>query len=356
MLYVRSILAHTADESFFVVRHLNRSEGSHMKHVYPYILKPAYKDYIWGGNRIIQHFNRAMPAGIYAESWEVSDRPEGPSVIANGPMAGQPLADVLNAHGSDIMGSERDRFPLLIKLIDANQTLSVQVHPNDDTARRYGGEAKTEMWYILAAEDNACVYAGMKDGVTPGQLRAALENNDDVEPLLVRQPVRAGDAVFMPGGRVHAIGAGCLILEVQQNSNTTYRMYDWGRKGPDGKPRELHIEQSLQVIQWNDPTPALVSPRCISRMEENELWEVLSCPYFRLERLVLNTPWQAGNDGRSFHVVFIAKGTGTIQWGTQDTIKVKAGQSVLIPAAIPSYQLLPEASGMEILRATSPGL
>jgi mannose-6-phosphate isomerase len=344
MLYAGSIFPH--NESVF-------SGRMSMQNLYPLLLKPAYKDYLWGGERIIRHFNRDMPPGVYAESWEVSDRPEGPSVIANGPLAGQPLADILAAHGMAVMGSERDRFPLLIKLIDASKTLSVQVHPNDDTARRYGGEAKTEMWYILAADDEACVYAGLKDGVTPEQLRAALENND-VEPLLVRQPVRAGDAVFMPGGRVHAIGAGCLILEVQQNSNTTYRMYDWGRQGPDGKPRELHIEQSLQVIQWNDPTPALLKPRCLSHMENNELWEVLSCPYFRLERLVLHSLWNAGNDGHTFHVLFVARGGGKITWGSEGCAELQAGQSVLIPACMSAYELAPESGGMEILRATSP--
>ena len=174
------------------------------------------------------------------------------SVVSNGPLTGKSFSSVLREDPRSFLGSRvsGNRFPLLIKLIDARQKLSVQVHPNDATAAEFGGEAKTEMWYLLGDND-ARVYCGLKDGITRESfLRAVAEgtSGDTMRPV----PVQKGDAVFVRGGRVHAIDEGCLILEIQQNSNTTYRIYDWGRMGNDGKPRELHIEQAINVISWDD--------------------------------------------------------------------------------------------------------
>jgi mannose-6-phosphate isomerase len=323
--------------------------------LYPLCFRPVYQSYPWGGDRIIRRFGRSEPPGIYAESWEISDRPEGLSVVENGPLTGRSLADLLAHYGAGLIGSGRgtDRFPLLIKVIDARERLSVQVHPDDATAARFGGEAKTEMWYLLDAEPGAQVYAGLRIGVDEEQLREAL-TDQRLEKILAPVPVAAGDAVFMPGGRVHAIDAGCLVLEVQQNSNTTYRLFDWGRTDARGRPRALHVEEALRVIRWDDPASAKVCPRRLGFMGGNELWEVLACPYFRVERLVVKEDWPCALDGRTFHALFVAGGAVNLG-GPGEALRLAAGTSCLVPAAVPEYALEPDGTAAaEVIRITTP--
>ncbi len=325
-----------------------------MKSLYPLFFEPVYQQYVWGGDRIARRFNRDLPEGVYAESWEVSDRTEGMSVVANGPLKGMPLADLIRDYGRDLLGTDSDeaRFPLLVKLIDARETLSVQVHPNDERAAACGGEAKTEMWYVLEADPSARVYAGVRPGVDEVKFRDAMEQGA-LEDLLHVEPVQAGDAIFMPGGRVHAIGAGCLLLEVQQNSNTTYRLYDWGRVGADGKPRDLHIDQAMQVIRWHDEDRVKMRPRRLGLIEKNELWEVLTCSHFRMERLLIREPWPAGHDGRSFQVLFCADAPVRIRAenGSQDLV---SGGTCLIPASVTRYTVEPLGAPATLLRITRP--
>lgn len=321
--------------------------------VYPLKFEPVYKDYLWGGDKIIRRFARLAPPGIYAESWEVSAHPDGMSVVADGPLAGRSLADLVADMGERLVGTRTrtPHFPLLIKLIDARQQLSVQVHPNDATAAAYGGEAKTEMWYVLDADAGACVYAGLQPGCTPDQLKAAVEDST-VEDLMVTIPVAAGDAVFIPGGRVHAIGAGCLLLEVQQTSNTTYRLYDWARVGADGKTRELHVDQALQVIDWQDTGDAKVGDGAAAPGGAG-FRELYRSPYFKLEHARLREPLAGGTDGSTFEVLFCASGRAMLESEAgQETLA--AGTSILIPAAPSAYRLSPEGAEVEILRVTVP--
>jgi mannose-6-phosphate isomerase len=315
----------------------------------PLFFEPVYKDYVWGGDRIPRIFDRALPPGRYAESWEVSARPEGMSVVSEGPHAGRALADLIAAHGVDLLGARvgADRFPLLIKLIDARETLSVQVHPNSETAQRTGGEPKTEMWYVLDAAPEACVYVGFRPGVTPDLLRKALRDNA-VEDLLVRMPVRPHDAIFVPGGRVHAIGAGCLLLECQQNSNTTYRLYDWGRVGADGKPRELHIEPALQAIDWDEPPSARATPRALPAAPPNSCAEIVRCPFFRMRRIELRAPETWPADRGSFRVLFAAEGDVMLDAGAHAT-RLPRGRSALMPADCPDTVVRPGPRGATIL-------
>lgn len=315
----------------------------------PFFLKPVYQDYLWGGDRIPARFQRDLPPGRYAEAWEVSARPEGQSLVVDGPWAGEPFGEVVRANGAALLGRRMaaGRFPLLIKLIDARETLSVQVHPNNGNAARTGGEPKTEMWYVLDAEPGACVYAGLQPGVTERDLRAALADNT-VERLLVKLPVKAHDAVFVPGGRVHAIGAGCLLLECQQNSNTTYRLYDWGRTGADGKPRELHIEPAMKVINWNEPTPELAQPKRLEVAGANERWEITRCPFFRMQRLDLVTEYTLPARPDAFRVLFVADGTIELQTETYRSI-APVGRTVFVPAACPHLTLGPGAAGATVM-------
>jgi mannose-6-phosphate isomerase len=214
---------------------------------------------VWGGRTLERLYGKALPPDVpIGESWEVSDRPGDESVIANGPLAGRTLRWLMEEHGADLLGAATpapgNRFPLLCKILDAREKLSLQVHPPGDAQL---GDPKTEMWYVAAAEPGAQLYVGLKRGVTREQFEGGIRNGTVAE-CFHRIPVRAGDTMFLPSGRVHAIGAGLVIFEIQQNSDTTFRVFDWNRAGLDGRPRELHVEESLASIDFEDFEPALV--------------------------------------------------------------------------------------------------
>jgi mannose-6-phosphate isomerase len=235
-------------------------------------------------------------------------------------------------------GEPSEVFPLLVKIIDAKQRLSVQVHPNDESAAAYGGEAKTEMWYVLASDPGAQVYAGLKPGTTPERFRRALEEVR-LEELLTAIPANPGEAIFIPGGCVHAICQGCLLLEIQQNSNTTYRVYDWGRMGKDGKPRPLHVEQAFQVIDW-DRSCEPIRPGTPVDAGPNAHRRIVKSPYFEVTRLDLGDQESVTHGGESFHILFVANGTVDIT-GDWPPETLTPGTSCLVPAAARDYALVP---------------
>lgn len=312
----------------------------------PLVFAPAYQDYIWGGNTIAEMFGRATPPPPVAESWELSDRPEGMSVLTNGQLAGCSLAELIQRFGPDLLGTRAGgatRFPVLVKILDATRTLSMQVHPNDETAARHGGEAKTEMWHILHATPDAAIYCGLTPGTTRESLQAALDAGSIAE-CVERIPVAAGDTIIVPGGRVHAIDAGCLLLEVQQNSNTTYRLHDWGRLGADGLARPLHIESALRVINFADDASALLPP--IPLDANREL--LCECPYFRLEKHRLAETTTDATSPKSFVALFVAEGRVEVSG-----VSVSAGHTVLLPACLGAFQVAPEAEAV-LLRLSFP--
>ncbi len=316
-----------------------------MNTLYPLRFSPVYKDYIWGGSRIPELFNRNEPGGIYAESWEISTHPDGQTVIANGLLAGKTLSDLLPENKTALLGTniKGDDFPLLIKLIDARDTLSVQVHPNDANAAAVHGDPKTEMWYFLEGDGSAQIYCGLKPGTGKAEFLKAVENKT-FAGILQSFPARKGEAVFVPGGRVHAIGAGCLILEIQQNSNTTYRIYDWDRTDASGKGRELHIDKALKVIDWENN----VDPVC-----KRNGTEIKTSPYFRLDRFELTAAKEFTMTGKSFDVLFIAEGSGKILWADCEE-KLLPGQSWLVPAALGSFTVCPAGAALTLLCVTVP--
>jgi len=322
--------------------------------LYPLRFKPVYKDYLWGGQEIIRKYQRDMPPGVYAESWEITDRFDGMGVVSNGPLAGTSFRALVQRFGPQLMGTKATTpaFPLLIKLIDAHEKLSVQVHPDDESARKFGGEAKTEMWYVLAAQPGSALYCGLKPGVNRAALELAIRAHQ-VEDLLNRIPVQAGDAVYVPGGRVHAIDAGCLIFEVQQNSNTTYRVYDWDRVGLDGKARPLHITEALRVINWNDAGAAKVQPAQVIAQGGTQVERLLASPYFRVERFTLADPCTCRGDGGSFRVFFVM--SGKLQITLEDRAEnLTPGTTCLIPAAVTECPLDPVDGPVTLLRITLP--
>lgn len=325
-----------------------------MSTLYPLRLQPVYKDYPWGGDRIGRRYGRALAPGIYAESWEVADRPEGMSVVLNGSLAGRSLHDLVVSLGGELLGrrSRAAAFPLLIKLIDARDVLSVQVHPDNGSAALGSGEPKTEMWYVLEAAPGACVYCGLQPGVTREAFADALRSGA-VDSCLVRIPVRAHDAIYVPGGRVHAIGAGCLMLECQQNSNTTFRLHDWGRVGADGRPRELHVEAALRVIRWTDQESPRVRPRVVETAGLNEIWEILGTPYFRMERFHLQEDWTLRRNPDSFRVLFVERGRVDLRHdGFADD--VTEGTSLLIPAACADLAMRPLGGPASVIAMSAP--
>ncbi|MCX6886350.1 MAG: class I mannose-6-phosphate isomerase [Verrucomicrobia bacterium] len=235
--------------------------------LYPLIFHPIFKERVWGGRRLKELYSKELPEGAtIGESWEISDRPGDSSIIANGPLAGKDLRWLMERHPAELLGSARaqnGRFPLLIKLLDCRDTLSLQVHPPSHKAAQLGGEPKTEMWFIADAIPGAQLFVGLKSGATAAQFRQKVHEGT-VADCFHRIQVKAGDAMFLPSGRVHALGAGMVIFEIQQNSDTTYRVFDWNRVGLDGKPRDLHIAESLESIDFEDFEPGLVSPDWMS--------------------------------------------------------------------------------------------
>ncbi len=303
----------------------------------PLTFYPVYKEYIWGGSRIPARYARIGAPKVCAESWEISAHPDGESLVTHGRYAGQTLAAMTKHFGVDLVGTrapDPTRFPLLFKLIDARERLSVQVHPNERNAILVNGDPKTEMWYVLDAQPNAHLYAGLTENSTPQRLRAAVEQGV-AEALLVKFNVSAGEAFFIPGGLVHAIGAGCLIYEVQQNSNTTYRLYDWDRVTPTGDRRPLHVEKSLQAIDWQ------LAPAHPYNVAQEVDTTVIASEFFTLRKCELTAATETPMDGTSFHVIFCERGHATIT-ASGETITLRPGSSCLIPAAAPSYTIEPD--------------
>lgn len=226
---------------------------------------PIYMERVWGGRGLEAKLGRTLPADkVIGESWELVDRKDEQSVVKNGELTGKTIREILEAHSAQVMGPESDPkrpFPILIKWLDCQDRLSLQVHPPAEIAPSLGGEPKTENWYIADCDDGASLIVGLKKGVTEEQFTKALEETE-AEACVHRFPVKPGDSILVESGRMHAIDAGNLILEIQQNSDTTYRVYDWGRVGLDGTPRQLHIEESLKSIDFNDfePKPLTIIP------------------------------------------------------------------------------------------------
>src|ERR1017187_289222 len=235
--------------------------------LYPFTFQPIFKQRVWGGRELERLYHNPLPRGLQiGESWYISDRPGDVSVIANGPLAGKDLRWLMEQHAPEVLGAAkplRGRFPLLIKILDPQDKLSLQVHPPPAKAAALGGEPKTEMWYVTEASPAAELYVGLKRGVTRAEFESKLKTGAVAE-CFHRVNVRAGDAMFLPSGRVHALGAGLVILDIQQNSDTTYRVFDWNRVGLDGKTRELHIAQSLASIDFNDFEPKLVETKFVA--------------------------------------------------------------------------------------------
>ena len=296
-------------------------------------LAPAFKDYLWGGTRLRDEYGKECDFDKVAESWELSCHKDGPSVVADGEDKGLTLREYIEKHGRQVLGSDCDAFddfPILIKLIDAKDNLSVQVHPDNDYAQRVEGEyGKTEMWYVVDCDEGAELLYGFKHEISKEEFAERIENNTLLE-VTNNVPVHKGDVFFIKAGTLHAIGKGILIAEIQQNSNTTYRIYDYGRVGKDGKPRELHVEKAKDVTKLAPAEQYPASP--VEKHDGYDSKLMASCDYFTT--YVMNIDGEAAltADEKSFNSLLILDGEVTV-----GGVKAKKGDSVFITAGTGGY-------------------
>jgi len=311
--------------------------------LYPFVFQPIFKDRIWGGRELERLFAKKIPAGKpIGEAWEISDRPGDASVIANGSLAGKDLRWLMENHAAEILGGAKPaaegRFPLLCKILDSREKLSLQVHPPASKAAELKGEPKTEMWFIADAAPDASLYVGLKRGVTRAEFEKKISDGS-VADCFHRIPVKAGDTMFLPSGRVHAIGDGLVIFEIQQNSDTTYRVFDWNRVGLDGQPRELHIAQSLASIDFNDFEPKLV-PANYRNAPNFKFRQLVEDPLFNVQELVFENAGSVKLSGQYLRIIAITKGAAKISDDSSGIVaELKSGDFCLVPACLKNVEI-----------------
>ncbi len=295
----------------------------------PFLLTPAGKDYLWGGSRLKERYNKDLDMSPLAETWECSTHPDGLSIIASGQNKGRTLAEVLSENPGWI-GAQPNlagTLPILIKYIDAKSDLSVQVHPDDEYALKHEKQlGKTEMWYVVEAKPGAKLVYGFKDDITADKLREYIKDQTLMEHLNT-VPVKSGDFFFIEPGTVHAIGAGALIAEIQQNSNVTYRLYDYGRKDKSGNLRPLHIDKAVQVLKYQKCES--VSQQKLPGAGRQLL---CSCKYFKVEHLIIVGSVEFEVDKRSFAVFMLLDGAVNLSCGGSE-LKMIKGNTAFVPAA-----------------------
>ncbi len=306
--------------------------------LYPLVFAPLLKERVWGGRKLADLYGKPVPLDRpIGESWEITDRPEGVSVIADGPLAGRDLRWLMEHHGEALLGRPvrpGERFPWLIKLLDASDDLSLQVHPPAIKASALGGEPKTELWFIAEAAAGAKLHTGLRRGVTRDEFERRTRDGTVAGCFHVHHVAR-GDAMFLPSGRVHALGAGNVVFEIQQNSDTTYRVFDWNRVGLDGRPRELHLESSFAAIDFFDSEPQLVTSRPEPTSPGVATRALVRDPLFDIDHVKIAAG--AVSEGRwpgGLSVVGVVGGSLVLDPGTRP-VRIHAGGFVLLPAALP---------------------
>ena len=297
-------------------------------------LSPSFKDYIWGGHRLVEEYNKQYAGDVLAESWELSCHPDGPSWIVNGAYAGKTLSEYIEEEGKEVLGtncSHFEDFPILIKFIDAKESLSVQVHPDNAYALEHEGQyGKTEMWYVMDCKEGAFLYYGFEREVSREELARRIEEDTLLE-VLHKVSVQKGDILFIEAGTTHAIGKDIVIAEIQQNSNVTYRVYDYGRVGKDGKKRELHIDKAIAVT---NRTPMLRSKSFLPHVGQSD--------YFTVDKLYLDGTTMKKMTGlvtkESFASIIFMEGAGTIRCG-EEALAFQKGDSFFLSADSGSYEV-----------------
>lgn len=307
----------------------------------PLVFRPIFLERIWGGRNLKKIYGKPVPPGVrIGEAWEIVDRPEAQSVISAGPAKGRSLHELWSQHRTEVFGAiaDADRFPLLCKILDAEERLSLQVHPPAEVAKELGGEAKTEFWYIAHAQPDAEIFVGLKKNSSRRSIEGALPNGK-VEDHLHRIRVRDGDAMFLPSGRMHAIGGGNVLVEVQQNSDTTYRVFDWNREDTKGASRKLHLAESMRSIDFEDYEPELIKPAGESLVRH---------AFFEIEKWTLSGARTSVPMGK--FAIFVCL-SGKVACAE---MSFAPGEFFLVPASMENRTLQPLAENTAVLRVTIP--
>lgn len=315
--------------------------------IYPLQFQPILKDRIWGGTKLKTYLNKPIVSEITGESWEISTVENDVSVIANGIFKGKSLNELINEFPEEVLGTKvykqfGKQFPLLFKYLDAREDLSIQVHPNDELAKkRHNSFGKTEMWYVMQADDNAQLIVGFKEKSSSEQYLKSLENNSIIDLLDVKK-VKQGDVFFLETGTVHAIGAGTVIAEIQQTSDITYRIYDFDRVDANGNTRELHVDLALDAINYN-----VVEAQKEYSKVENVSNEMVNCQYFTTNFIPLNGEKRFDKNRESFSVYMCVEGSFELIYN-ENKYEYKTGDTILIPAEITEFEIKGKASVLEI--------
>jgi mannose-6-phosphate isomerase len=326
--------------------------------LYPLKFLPVYKQYIWGGRSLLD-LGKKLPEGLVAESWELCCHSDGISIVSNGIYAGRTLGSLLDEYGYDVIGNTYNNgckdFPLMVKFIDANDKLSVQVHPDDVYAAANEGESgKNEMWYVLNAKPGASLIYGLRPGVTKEVFRKAVSQNN-VDKCLNTVKVKSGDFFYIPAGLVHAVGEGILLAEIQQNSNLTYRIYDYNMVDNTGKPRALHIEKALDVIDFCGKERKKAKKTLAYNINNSAAVSVLAAgPYFCAEIYDISGMIMQDTGGEQFHIYVFINGSGSINTGA-GSFPVEKGDTVLVPSSIGGYSLNGNVKAIKAYKPFSKG-
>jgi mannose-6-phosphate isomerase len=306
----------------------------------PLTFSPIFMERIWGGRRLETEFGKKLPPNKrIGESWEIVDRSEAQSVVRDGPLRGKTLHELWTQHREEVFGDVPDapHFPLLLKLLDAHERLSLQVHPTEKVAPKLGGEPKSEFWYVAAAQPDAELFLGLQEAMTRGRFEEALHSGT-VAQYVHRIRVKGGDAMFLPAGRLHAVGGGNLLVEIQQNSDTTYRVFDWNRVD-NGRPRQLHVDQALQCIDFNDVRPQLL---------QTEAEVLLRHDLFEIQKWNLDSRREIAPRGQ---FAILCSLTRPFRCADVDFVP---GEFLLVPAQLPDRRIEPVKEGTSLLRVTIP--
>ncbi len=317
-----------------------------MTELYPLRFKPILRRAVWGGRRLETSLNKRLPPGDdWAESWEICDIEASQSIVESGPLAGMSLRRLVLDRGPELLGIQhrpQPRFPLLVKFLDATQTLSVQVHPDDTHAGKIMPPevGKTEAWVVMESTPQSNVYAGLQPGVDRATLATAIRDGRSEQCLHVLRP-SPGDCLFLPAGTVHSLGEGTLVVEIQQPSNLTYRLFDWNRLGPEGRPRPLHVEQALDVIDFGRG-PVFPQQPCAT--DRRQVTRLVACDHFIIHRWDFDAPLSAGGD-QQCHVIVVLDGVVQVD-GDSAAEPLAKGGTILLPAAVGETRLTPFGSAI----------
>lgn len=307
-----------------------------MESIYPMFLEPVYKNYIWGGTRIKNNLQKNTPYEKTAESWEISANKNGQTIIKNGEYKGKTIQDLFNSNlKNTIFGTKCNEmavFPLLIKFIDAENNLSVQVHPDDEYAKKFENDiGKTEMWYIMDCKDNCELILGLNEEVN-NENKKELLSQKNIEKYLKKVKIHKGDIIYIPSGTVHAILSGAFICEIQQNSDITYRLYDWNRVGTDGKPRELHLQKALDVIKIKTDASINTTPNIEGKHR------ILEFSNFKVDKIKINNEFIDTINSESFSTMNVVNGKGTLIY-KEEIFELETGDSFILPANLGEYKI-----------------